>query len=130
MFTIQQGNMATTFTVILVLVHFAVCLCYIKQSPTPLWLGYTDINSVPVHDSTVDRPLVNTSYGPVQGVYLDNGVRGFLGVRYAAPPLEALRWEPPQPPEKWDMYHAVGQPPACPQHCSDPPDDCANFVSR
>ncbi len=119
----------------LLLRFFCVALClqhkssaaFHVRSPTPPWLGYSDVDEIHVK---ADRPQVNTTYGPVQGVYLENGVRGFLGVRYAAPPVGDLRWEPPQIPDKWDMYYAVGQPPACPQVCSDPPDDCPHFVSK
>ncbi|XP_072030165.1 crystal protein-like [Amphiura filiformis] len=76
---------------------------------------------------TEGQPLVNTTYGIVQGVILDNGARGFLGVPYAAPPVGPLRWQPPQRPAKWDMYNATHQPPGCPQICNDPVDTCPLF---
>src|SRR5271165_6094477 len=43
---------------------------------------------------------VPTSNGPVRG-YRDGGLAIFKGLRYAAPPLGALRFIPPQPPAAW-----------------------------
>ena len=42
-----------------------------------------------------------TQAGAVQGVQGD-GVRAFLGVPYAAPPVGDLRWRPPQPVAAWE----------------------------
>jgi para-nitrobenzyl esterase len=47
-----------------------------------------------------DGPLVQTVEGPVRGIVKD-GVYEFLGIPYAAPPVGALRWMPPQPVERW-----------------------------
>ncbi len=44
---------------------------------------------------------VTTKAGLVQGKFQGN-VRAFLGIPYAAPPVGALRWQPPQPAAKWD----------------------------
>jgi para-nitrobenzyl esterase len=44
---------------------------------------------------------VATSSGDVAGTSLPSGVKAYLGVRYAAPPTQDLRWQPPQP-IKWD----------------------------
>lgn len=46
------------------------------------------------------RP-VETSTGKVEGIELATGVRAWLGIRYAAPPVQQLRWKPPQQ-VKWD----------------------------
>jgi para-nitrobenzyl esterase len=43
---------------------------------------------------------VTTVYGPVDGI-TRNGVEQFLGLPFAAPPVGALRWMPPQPAKKW-----------------------------
>jgi carboxylesterase type B len=42
--------------------------------------------------------LVDVSYTKYQGTALPNGITQWLGIRYAAPPLGALRFEPPQDP--------------------------------
>src|SRR5438552_9825978 len=44
-------------------------------------------------------PVV-TGGGPVAGTQLSSGVRAYLGIRYAAPPTQDLRWKSPQP-SKW-----------------------------
>jgi len=45
---------------------------------------------------------VTTADGPVEGI-TRNGVEQFLGLPFAAPPVEALRWMPPQPAKKWTV---------------------------
>ena len=41
--------------------------------------------------------IARTSSGPLQGV-IENGIHAFKGMRYAAPPLGPLRFQPPAPP--------------------------------
>src|SRR5687768_11989438 len=44
--------------------------------------------------------LVSTANGNVQGI--DRGAAcAFIGVPYAAPPVGAHRWRPPQPADSW-----------------------------
>lgn len=58
---------------------------------------------------------VQTSTGPVCGI-VQNGVESYLGVPYAAPPVGALRWKPPQPHAPWTTTFQATQPGAlCPQ---------------
>lgn len=45
-------------------------------------------------------PVAHTTYGDVIGVSSGN-VSQWLGVPFAAPPVGALRWRPPTPPEPW-----------------------------
>jgi para-nitrobenzyl esterase len=45
-------------------------------------------------------PIIRTTEGPVQG-FVNHGVNEFLGIPFAAPPVGALRWQPPQAREPW-----------------------------
>ena len=45
-------------------------------------------------------PIAGTDAGPVIGASAD-GVLIFKGIPYAAPPIGALRWRPPQPVQPW-----------------------------
>ncbi len=62
-----------------------------------------------------DNLVVDTAHGPVRGG--DYGrVRVWKGIRYAAPPVGALRFRAPQPPERWtEVADATRYGPACPQ---------------
>ncbi len=70
-----------------------------------------DANIRPV----VDRPVVQTGYGPLRGS--DDGlVKTWKGVRYAAAPVGELRWRAPQPPQPWtDVVDATTFGPVSPQ---------------
>jgi para-nitrobenzyl esterase len=62
---------------------------------------------------------LSTDRGPLAGKALDGGVRAFLGVPFAAPPVGALRWRPPAEAPSWTAPRdatAVG--PACPQNAT------------
>jgi para-nitrobenzyl esterase len=48
----------------------------------------------------VPGPLVKTQSGMIEGKE-DGGVRTFLGIPYAAPPVGDLRWKPPALAPKW-----------------------------
>jgi len=52
--------------------------------------------------ASADNLTVKTEDGKVHGKLINSGaVRAFQGVPYAAPPVGALRWAPPQPAAKW-----------------------------
>lgn len=46
-------------------------------------------------------PMATTAVGTFEGVRVD-GIDTFLGIRYAQPPVGALRWRPPVPAEAFD----------------------------
>jgi len=74
---------------------------------------------------------IATDRGGVVGQAHD-GVREFLGIPYAAAPIGALRWRPPQPAVAWTAPRAATRRgPACPQpeegYHRDTSEDCLNL---
>ncbi|MGQ9537764.1 MAG: carboxylesterase/lipase family protein [Actinomycetota bacterium] len=66
---------------------------------------------------TLDTPVLDS--GPISG-RLENGIRSFLGIPYAAPPVGALRWREPQPVEPWEEVRpCLDYGPSCPQPRND-----------
>ena len=55
---------------------------------------------------------IETSDGTVVGKS-DDGVKMFLGVSYAKPPVGDLRWKAPQPHPRWNLREAFYQPKGC-----------------
>lgn len=55
---------------------------------------------------TADPLLVTTNSGQLRGIELENGVKAWLGVRFAQPPTQNLRWQPPQPIQWEGVYNA------------------------
>jgi para-nitrobenzyl esterase len=51
-------------------------------------------------NAAVGQPVVETGSGPVRGTD-DRQVKVWKGLRYAAPPVGALRWRAPVPPDRW-----------------------------
>ncbi len=112
-----------------VVLHSCLVVSFQTQSVSSL-LHRRHAAAFTTERAQLQPPMANTTYGKVQGVILNNGVRAFLGIPYAAPPVGKLRWQPPQKPVKWDVYNATRQPPGCPQICNDPVDTCPYFVSN
>ncbi|OON66241.1 carboxylesterase/lipase family protein [Hymenobacter sp. CRA2] len=52
-------------------------------------------------------PRVQTANGQLEGVVLSSGVRAFRGIPFAAPPVDARRWQPPQPAAAWTGVRAA-----------------------
>jgi len=63
------------------------------------------------------RLVVATAGGAVRGQTAAAGVE-FLGIPYAAPPVGALRWQPPRPAAPW---HGTRAATAYGAHCPQPP---------
>jgi len=63
--------------------------------------------------------VTDTESGRVRGIrhrapHLRRPVDAYLGIPFAKPPLNSLRFRPPQPIEKWrNIYNATRQPNSC-----------------
>lgn len=55
-----------------------------------------------------DPSTVSTAHGPVKGVQR-TGMRSFFAVPFAKPPVGALRWTAPVPPEPWTVPREATQ---------------------
>ena len=61
-----------------------------------------------VHGASPQRVTIDT--GTLEGVVDSaSGVTVFRGIPYAAPPVGALRWRPPQPPKHWTGVRPANQ---------------------
>lgn len=59
--------------------------------------------------------IVNTQFGQVQG-HLNGNTYQFLGIPFAKPPVDSLRWKAPQSPNIWPGILATTKfAPVCPQ---------------
>jgi para-nitrobenzyl esterase len=58
--------------------------------------------------TTASAASAQTSFGKITGV-VEDGVCVFRGVPYAAPPVGALRFAPPQPPQPWTGSRDAGR---------------------
>ena len=68
-----------------------------------------------------DPLLVNIEQGAIRGALRENGARAWLGLPYAAPPVDALRWRAPQAPAHWaDTRDATSAGARCPQESALP----------
>lgn len=54
------------------------------------------------------QDIVSISTGQIQGS-TDAGVISFKGIPFAAPPVDKLRWRPPQPAAKWSGVRSATQ---------------------
>ena len=85
----------------------------------PLVLVVAVACGAPSASDPLPEGAVQIEDGVVRGV-LDGATFAFKGIPYAAPPVGALRWQPPQPPEPWDGVRdafAFGH--DCPQRARD-----------
>ncbi len=76
-----------------------------------------------------DPTVVKTDAGYISGLQ-ENGLRVYLGIPFAAPPIEDLRWRPPAPVQPWDGIREAkvfsANPPQPPSGPTVPPmsEDC------
>src|SRR5262249_41032346 len=66
--------------------------------------------SLTVAASVFAQDRVKTADGVVEGTSDKNtGVHSFKGIQFARPPVGNLRWQPPQPVEKWKEVRKADQ---------------------
>src|SRR4051812_47423988 len=75
----------------------------------PPFIGHGDIPVVRTRSGTLIRGIVDSN---------TPAVRQFLGIPYAAPPVESLRWAPPQPAVHVAEVNATELPVSCMQYIS------------
>lgn len=86
-----------------------------------------DSNAAP---KVAENPVVTTPLGKYEGTVIQSRlgrqIKSFRGIRYAKPPINELRFQPPVPIEKHEaIYNATADAPMCPQPTSDPTsEDC------
>ena len=56
---------------------------------------------------------IQVDSGLIAGKVLDSGVKAWLGIPYAKPPVRELRWREPQPTAWKGVYHADRKMPEC-----------------
>lgn len=69
-------------------------------------VGAALLMTTPVSENPT--PTVQTAQGLLVGRSAE-GIESFKGLAYAAPPVGALRWRPPQPPAEWAGPRDAGQ---------------------
>jgi para-nitrobenzyl esterase len=52
-------------------------------------------------------PKIKLDTGIIEGVHLEDNIWAFKGIPYAAPPIEELRWRPPQTAASWKGTRAA-----------------------
>lgn len=73
--------------------------------------------------------IADTTYGKLEGIDLGESY-GFIGVPFAKPPVEPLRFSSPKPLEGWNgTYKADVFGTGCMQYCSEPWSSCPTLVS-
>src|SRR5512138_943665 len=75
---------------------------------------------LPVASQVVATPIpgdpVSIDGGAISGKVLPSGVKAYLGIPFAAPPVRELRWREPQPVKPWKgVYDADRKMPECMQ---------------
>ncbi|XP_036604067.1 pyrethroid hydrolase Ces2e-like isoform X2 [Trichosurus vulpecula] len=86
--------------------------------PKVLTLGVLGL-LIPAQGHHADDLIRTTESGQIQGTQIrikgtDKVVSAFLGIPFAKPPVGALRFSPPQPPDSWsNVRDATAHPPMC-----------------
>jgi para-nitrobenzyl esterase len=80
-----------------------------------LMVAFTLCGSVVAQISLHRIEPIQTSEGLIAGKVLPSGVKAWLGVPFAKPPVNDLRWQPPQPISWSGVWTADRTMPECPQ---------------
>jgi para-nitrobenzyl esterase len=62
--------------------------------------------AVPASMIPIPGDPVATKSGKIAGTRLASGVKAYLGIPYAKPPVQDLRWRPPQPTSWGGVWNA------------------------
>lgn len=79
-------------------------LCFVQVFPMANHFLFLFLLPYVLSVATGNELLIKTKNGQVQGKLLstkDGQVRAFLGIPYAKPPVEKLRFRAPQPAQPW-----------------------------
>jgi para-nitrobenzyl esterase len=89
-------------------------------------LAITAVLMLTLAAQSVDPTVIQTDKGTIHGILANpNGVRGFLGIPFAAPPVGALRFSAPKPATAWTgVRDATKAAAACPQATQAATEDC------
>lgn len=74
-----------------------------------------------------DKLSVKTRYGKINGFIDENGVKTWLGIPYAKPPVKNLRWQAPQPLKPSDKTFAAKKFGAAAMQPVDPTEDADSY---
>lgn len=78
--------------------------------------AHKPIAVIPQSGAGMNPVTAQTSHGTIQGFEDEKGLKTFLGIPYAKPPVDSLRFSPPKEADKWDgIKQAVEFSPSCPQ---------------
>jgi para-nitrobenzyl esterase len=79
-----------------------------------IWLALAAVAVAQVVETPIPGDPVTIDSGRVEGKMLASGVKAYLGISFAAPPVRELRWREPQPVQPWKgVYHADRKMPEC-----------------
>ncbi|MBC2665886.1 carboxylesterase family protein [Novosphingobium flavum] len=86
----------------------AVILAFALMPAFALPVGAADKSMQPISGDPVA-----TASGRIAGTRLDSGIKAYLGVPYAEPPVGPLRWAPPRPAKWSGLFNADRKGPEC-----------------
>lgn len=95
---------------------FFPCILLSIKEPIGMQEIYIFLLTYFLHISSADL-IVNTNSGPIQGILsAAEDVEAYLGIPYAEPPVDELRFARPVSKSKWtEVYDASNLPPPCTQ---------------